>query len=59
VSLVVWLVPDTGCSLWSGFWQNAVLNTVALALFALPFAMTYRTFHPERTEQPHRADGPR
>lgn len=59
VALVVWFVPDTGYSLWSGFWQNAVLNTVALALFALPLAMTYRTFHAERTEQPHRADGPR
>ena len=58
VSLVVWFVPDTGYSLWFGFWQNAVLNTVALALFALPLAMTYRTFHPERTEQLLRVDAP-
>jgi len=42
VSLVAWFVPDTIFSLWSGFWQNAVLNSVFLVLFAIPLAATYR-----------------
>jgi hypothetical protein len=36
LSVVAWFIPDTTYSLWSGFWQNAVLNTVFLCLFALP-----------------------
>lgn len=38
VSLAVWFVPDTAYSLWSGFWQNAVLNLALAALFAIPLA---------------------
>lgn len=34
LGLAVWFVPDTVYSLASGFWQNAVLNTVILTLFA-------------------------
>ena len=34
LGLAVWFVPDTAYSLASGFWQNAVLNTVILTLFA-------------------------
>ena len=34
--LLFWVVPDTAYSLWSGFWQNAVLNTSFIALFAPP-----------------------
>jgi hypothetical protein len=34
VSLAAWLIPDTTLSLWSGFWQNAVLNVVLAILFA-------------------------
>lgn len=49
VSLSVWFVPDTLFSLWSGFWQNAVLNVVFAVLFAIPLAATYRTFHEART----------
>lgn len=36
LSVAVWFVPDTSFSLLSGYWQNAILNTVFLALFALP-----------------------
>jgi hypothetical protein len=35
VSLATWFVVDSGFSLWTGFWQNAVLNAV-IALFFLP-----------------------
>lgn len=45
VSLLAWFVPDTAYSLFSGFWQNAVLNTVVLVLFAIPLAATYTRFH--------------
>ncbi|MDO9164488.1 MAG: hypothetical protein Q7U13_00135 [Rhodoferax sp.] len=44
VSVAAWFVPDTTFSLWSGFWQNAVLNLVFIVLFALPLAATYRGF---------------
>ena len=36
LSLLFWVVPDTAYSLWSGFWQNAMLNTSFIALFAPP-----------------------
>lgn len=36
LSVAAWFVPDTAYSLFSGFWQNAVLNTAFLLLFALP-----------------------
>lgn len=36
LSVAVWFVPDTSYSLLSGYWQNAILNAVFLALFALP-----------------------
>ncbi|MDO8578124.1 MAG: hypothetical protein Q7R50_02970 [Dehalococcoidales bacterium] len=45
VSLGAWFVPDTVISLWSGFWQNAVLNLVFGILFAIPLVATYRAFH--------------
>jgi len=43
VSLTAWFIPDTIYSVWSGFWQNAVLNTAMLVLFAIPLAATYPT----------------
>jgi len=43
VSLAAWFVPDTAYSLWSGFWQNAMLNGVFAILFAIPLAATYRS----------------
>jgi hypothetical protein len=45
VSVVAWFVPDTAFSLWSGFWQNAVLNFTFAILFAVPLAATYRRIH--------------
>lgn len=45
VSVAAWFVPDTAFSLWSGFWQNAVMNLVFIVLFAVPLAATYSAFH--------------
>lgn len=42
LSVLAWFVPDTAFSLRSGFWQNAVLNLVALVLFAVPLVATFR-----------------
>jgi hypothetical protein len=44
VSAAAWLVPDTVFSLWTGFWRNAVLNSVIALLFVIPLAATYRLF---------------
>ncbi len=40
LSVFAWYVPDTSYSLLSGYWQNALLNTVFLALFAVPLLAT-------------------
>ncbi len=48
VSVAAWFVPDTAFSLWSGFWQNALLNATFIILFAVPLAATYRIFHERR-----------
>ena len=40
LSVGAWFLPDTSYSLLSGFWQNAVLNTVFLFLFAVPLWAT-------------------
>lgn len=45
-SLGVWFVPDTTYSLASGYWQNAVLNSVFLVLFGLPLWATRPQTHP-------------
>jgi len=45
VSVAAWFVPDTLFSLWSGFWQNAVLNLGFAVSFAVPLAATWRSFH--------------
>ena len=42
--LVAWFVPDTVFSLYTGFWQNAVLNTGFALLFAIPLVATRRVF---------------
>jgi hypothetical protein len=41
LSVVAWFVPDTAYSLLSGFWQNALLNTAFLTLFAIPLWATH------------------
>ena len=40
LSVGAWFLPDTSYSLLSGYWQNAVLNTVFLLLFAVPLWAT-------------------
>ena len=40
LSVGAWFLPDTSYSLLSGYWQNAVLNTVFLFLFAVPLWAT-------------------
>jgi len=47
ISLTAWFVPDTVFSVWSGFWQNAILNVVLAVLFAIPLARTYKPFFNE------------
>ncbi len=37
--LTAWYVLDTGFSLATGFWQNAVLNTVFAVAFAIPLIL--------------------
>lgn len=44
ISAGAWFLPDTAFSLWTGFWQNAVFNTVFAVLFMIPLAATYRAF---------------
>lgn len=44
VALTLWYIPDTAISIVMGFWQNAVLNTIFIILFAIPLAATYRSF---------------
>ena len=41
LSVGAWFLPDTSYSLLSGYWQNAVLNTVFLVLFAVPLWATH------------------
>jgi hypothetical protein len=53
VSLGAWFVIDTGVSLATGFWQNAVLNVVVAVVFALPLAGTWRACD-RRMEAPER-----
>jgi hypothetical protein len=36
LSVAAWYLPDTAYSILSGFWQNAVLNSVFLVLFFVP-----------------------
>ena len=48
VALTLWYIPDTAMSIVAGFWQNALLNTIFIVLFAIPLAATYRTFKSKR-----------
>lgn len=42
--LAAWFIPDTAFSLYTGFWQNAVLNSGFALLFAIPLIATRRAF---------------
>ncbi len=44
VSLVLWYLADTIVSAVFHVWVNVVFNTVVLAAFAVPLAMTWRHF---------------
>jgi hypothetical protein len=44
VSVLLWYVPDTAFSLYSGFWQNAVLNTGFAVLYAVPLVALRKYF---------------
>ncbi|MFN2298392.1 MAG: hypothetical protein ACK2UB_06050 [Anaerolineales bacterium] len=44
LGILFWYVPDTGFSLQAGVMFNAAVNTVLLALFALPLFFTRREF---------------
>ena len=48
VSVTAWFVPDTIFSLWTGFWMNAILNTIFVLAFAIPLIATYRSFADNR-----------
>lgn len=50
LSVIAWFIPDTAFSLKAGFWQNIVLNVVALVLLAVPLAAT---FGASRTRRAH------
>lgn len=52
ISVLVWFVPDTAYSLYSGFWQNAVFNVFALAVFVVPLAATYAAMRKNRSAGP-------
>ncbi|HRF96276.1 MAG TPA: hypothetical protein PLZ51_13815, partial [Aggregatilineales bacterium] len=43
-TLAVWFVFDSGSSIIYGMSINVIINTVSLISFAIPLAMTYRTF---------------
>jgi hypothetical protein len=49
VSVTAWFIADTAFSVWTGYWQNAALNVVIGALFAIPLAATYRSFRRRKT----------
>ncbi|MBA4314736.1 MAG: hypothetical protein C0422_05325 [Alcaligenaceae bacterium] len=44
ISVLLWYVPDTAFSLYSGFWQNAVLNSGFSVLYAIPL-MALRKYY--------------
>jgi hypothetical protein len=45
-SLGVWFALDTGLSCVSGYWENALLNTVVVAAFVPALGATYRSTTP-------------
>jgi len=47
-SLAAWYFPDTLFSLWTGYWPNAVLNSVFALLFAVPLVATCKACQREQ-----------
>lgn len=44
-SILLWYLPDTAFSLVSGFWQNALLNTGFVILYAVPLCAIWKKTH--------------
>lgn len=42
--LILWFVADSAFSLYTGYWQNVLLNAVLLLLFGIPLGVTRRYF---------------
>ncbi|MCW8815998.1 MAG: hypothetical protein OQK59_08455 [Chlorobium sp.] len=42
--LILWFVADSAFSLYTGFWQNVLLNAVLLLLFGIPLLATRKYF---------------
>ena len=42
--LVLWFIADSAYSLYTGFWQNVLLNAVLLLLFGIPLGATRKYF---------------
>jgi hypothetical protein len=51
VSALAWFVPDTLFSLWTGFWQNALLNLAIAVPLAIPLVVTHRVFRRQAAAQ--------
>ncbi len=51
IPLLAWYIPDTAFSLYTGFWQNAVLNTGFAVMFAIPLAATHHYFPQPQAQQ--------
>jgi hypothetical protein len=47
VPIAAWYVSDTAYSLYTGFWQNSILNTILAVLFAIPLGATRKYFRRE------------
>lgn len=42
--LILWFVADSAFSLYTGFWQNVLLNGVLILLFFIPLGATRKYF---------------
>ena len=44
IPFILWFVADSAFSLYTGFWQNVLLNAVVILLFAIPLGATRKYF---------------
>ncbi|MBK1990298.1 hypothetical protein A0J48_022695 [Sphaerospermopsis aphanizomenoides BCCUSP55] len=44
VSILIWVIVDSSASIATGYWQNAVSNTIFLVFLGAPLVATYRDF---------------